>query len=101
MVTFGCAEWKASAAFFHAVMPGSWLALCHQVSVTSLPPLSWPPADDGAAALVVVAGALLAADAVVLGAVDELLALLLDFELEHAARAKAVTAAIAVALARG
>src|ERR1035441_6828392 len=101
MVTFGCAVWKAAAAFFHAVIPGSAVALCHHVRVTSFPPLSWPPAGDDAAALAAVVGALLA-DVLAAGVLAaELAGAAVFFELEHAVTARAQTAAIAVALAMG
>ena len=65
--------------------------MCHQVRLTG--------ALGSAAELAAALGALLAADAVVLGADDGLLPELLALVLEHAVTANAVTAAIAVALA--
>src|SRR5665213_3263913 len=99
MVTFGWAAWKSVATFWNAVLPGSVEALCHHVSVTSVPPLSWPPAAEDAGALAVVAGPLLA-DAVAAGvAAVELAGAAVFLELEHAEIARAATAAMAVALA--
>ena len=89
MVTFGFAAWKSSATFWNALMPGSAFALCHQVNVTSLPPLS--PPDDGELG----AAAPDVADALVLSvaAGADVVGLLLEPLPElHAARPSAATA---------